>query len=99
MNTALTVLILLFWLSFFPSLSDGGKSSRRRREQGPMHDVDIPEMEDDDVNEDYSNMLNGKKCCVVAVYEIKCGRGRTGYNPLHLTYTLTGSLLLTFASK
>lgn len=30
-----------------------------------MHDVDIPEMEDDDMNEDYSTMLNGKKGCVV----------------------------------
>ncbi|KAG0061858.1 DNA repair helicase RAD25 [Linnemannia elongata] len=40
---------------------DGEKSSRRRREQGPMHDVDIPEMEDDDMNEDYSGMLNVPK--------------------------------------
>jgi hypothetical protein len=65
MNTALMVLTLFVYdYHFFPSLSDGGKSSRRRREQGPMHDVDIPEMEDDDMNEDYSGMLNGKKCCV-----------------------------------
>lgn len=32
-----------------------------------MHDVDIPEMEDDDMNEDYSGMLNGKTGCVFIV--------------------------------
>ncbi|KAF9133586.1 DNA repair helicase RAD25 [Mortierella sp. 14UC] len=40
---------------------DAESSSRRRREQGPMHDVDVPEIDDEDMNEDYSSMLNVPK--------------------------------------
>ncbi|KAF9908099.1 DNA repair helicase RAD25 [Linnemannia zychae] len=40
---------------------DAESSNRRRREQGPMHDVDIPEIDDEDMNEDYSSMLNVPK--------------------------------------